>query len=309
MYALYAHTVCAALLGGSFAHVDPTLGKGFAYHRKIVIAKRSQSFKHQLASLFVLAGDVGVLENGHVQIVHVERFHTHQLFAQCNVAMQRCQRFVRAFDKIVVHGLVHMFVKQSHFHRGSEVSCLGTEPVGFNAALVNARKGVDYVSVPLVVVFKRKFANCLVLVLQQHAVRAVTELHFFAVDGDLGEVDIAAVHAVEYFVELSRETAHLCHQLFFNCGQDVRFAFQQVGKSHVVVGKIGVGNECFKLLVGKSRQLRRNETCGFVVLCQQSVYLAVTTLARRILTVLVVSHVSVAVQLFQFEFQLVGQLE
>ena len=175
---------------------------------------------------------------------------------------------MRAFDKVVVHGFVHMFVEQCHFHCGVEVTSFGAEPVRLYAAFVNAGKRIYYVDICLVVGFKRKFTHGLILVLQQHTVCAVTELDFLAVDGYFVKLDVAAVQAIENFVELLGKRADFCHEFFFRFGQNVRFAFEQVGKDDVVVGKSGIGNECFQLLVGDCRQFRRNKACCGVILVE-----------------------------------------
>ena len=304
-----AHGIRTTALCGCFVNVDPTVVEGRFHDLTVVFAQGSKALDNKLASILVLAGNVGIFENGCVQVVHVESFHAHQLFAKSNVAVKWLEGVVHALDEIVVHSLVYLFVEQRTFHCATKLASLCVEHVCLDTAFVQAGKCVDFFDVRLVVGFESQFANGLVFVLQASGIGAVAKLNGLSVHLDGFEFQIATVQTVENFLELTGKTAHVGKQKFFRFGQNVRFATKHVCKLHVVVGKSRVGNECLKLLVGKGGKFRRHKGRQCATLCEEAVHFGKACLPFGVLAVFVVAHECVAVQLFQVYVQLVGKFQ
>ena len=220
--------------------------------------------------------------------------------------MQWLETCVHALDKVVVNGFVYLFVEKSHFHCGVELSCLGTEPIGLYTTFVQAGKCVDFVDVALVVGLECLTANFLVLVIQAHGVSSVAKCYFLAIHHDGAKFDVATVQTVENFLELTGKSTNASHQRFFRCGQDVRFAIQDVLQLDVVVGKCWISNAILEVLVGLCGKFGGYKCCCGGKLCEHAVATHKSALTFGVLSVFVVTHKCVAIKLAKMKVVLVA---
>ena len=134
--------VSAATLALVLAAVDPA---GFESLEEVVLvgaAERCEGFFEDAFGLLIAVGSLGLLDDGHVEVVHVDGVEFQQALLDLHVAVQRRQGRVRRLNRAVVDGERDVVGVEGRLAHGRIVAHGGGELTALDGGAVERGKGV-----------------------------------------------------------------------------------------------------------------------------------------------------------------------
>ena len=264
MRAVRAPRIGATALALVLADVDPPLGERLVEQLAVLFPERREPLLDEFACVVVFQLELRVLDDRHMQVVHVQFVQAQPVAAQFEIARQKRDVLLHALDQPVVDGARHVLTRRRAVEAARIFARTRIERIFFDVAAIQRGDRVDVVFERAVHALERLFAVFPDGRMHLYAVNAVSEPDLFARAVDVGsELDVGVVEHAERVLRGVGERARHREQLLFARRQRMPCRANERTQHIIVVFEVGIGCELGEFCLAQRDQLRGDERRAF----------------------------------------------